>query len=372
MSNKRFTIKPAIILFLAALLISSTTWKVAVLMHFTATSATAMANTTSDDTEDTSGFIQGVWVSLYDYKSAGLYNKSKSKFTSNANKYFKKLKKDGINTIYFHTVPCNDAIYPSEYLSWSPYMFKSEPGYDPLEILVNTAHKHKISFHAWINPYRKTLKKVYNPGKESSTNRIVRIIKEIIENYDVDGIHFDDYFYPARTKGTQLYNVSIAKRKKAINKMVKKVYSTIKDYDEELLFGISPAGNAGYAESIGCDLKTWLNSEGYMDYIIPQIYWSDQYIINGKITTLFTNRLNQWIKLDKNGTPMYIGLGLCLGGGHSSSDIGWNRKSNNIVTQIKQLKRKDCDGFVLFSSASLYSDTAKKEVKNYRSYINSQ
>lgn len=313
--------------------------------------------------------IQGVWISCIDYKSAGLYNKSRSKFTSNADTYFKKLKKDGINTVYFHVVPCNDAIYPSEYLSWSSYMFISAPDYDPLEILVDTAHKYKMSFHAWLNPYRKTTKVIYDPGKASSTNRIVRIIKEIIENYDVDGIHFDDYFYPSRTKGAQLRKVSVAKRKKVINKMVKKVYQTVKNYDENLLFGISPAGNVEYAKSIGCDVETWLSEDGYMDYIVPQIYWTDQYRVNGKITRMFTNRLNQWVELNKNDTPMYIGLGLCFGGSRRPNDLGWSRKNNNIVTQIKQLKRKGCNGFVLFRSTSLYSGSTKKEVKNYRAYI---
>lgn len=75
--------------------------------------------------------------------------------------------------------------------------------------------------------------------------------------------------------------------------------------------------------------------------------------------------------LNTNDTPMYIGLGLSNGGKHSASDLGWSRKSNNIVTQIKQLKRKDCKGFILFSSSSLYSSSSKKEVKSYRNYINS-
>lgn len=206
--------KFAIILFLTTVLTGGAICK-ASLKTYISTPATAAAIIADDSTETVPNFIQGVWISLFDYENAGLYNKSKSKFTSNADTYFKKLKKDGINTIYFHVVPCNDAIYPSEYLKWSSYMFKSAPSYDPLEILVNTAHKYKMAFHAWLNPYRKTLKTIYNPGKKSSTNRIVRIIKEIIKNYDVDGIHFDDYFYPSRTKGAQLYNVSVAKRKKS-------------------------------------------------------------------------------------------------------------------------------------------------------------
>lgn len=250
-------------------------------------------------------------------------------------------------------------------------MFESDPDYDPLDILIDTAHKHGMSFHAWINPYRKTLDVIYNPAKTSSTNRILRIVKEIIKNYDVDGIHFDDYFYPSRTKGAQFYQVSVAKRKTVINKMIKTVYRTIKNYDKDLLFGISPAGIVDYADSLGCDLEAWLGDEGYLDYIVPQIYWSDQYVMDGKVTALFSNRLNQWIALNKNDTPMYIGLGLYRCGSSSTTDLGWSRKSNNIVSQIKKLKRKGCEGFVLFSASYLYSNSTQKEANNYRNYIHS-
>jgi uncharacterized lipoprotein YddW (UPF0748 family) len=313
--------------------------------------------------------VQAVWISFGDYKSAGLYNKSKATFTSNANSYFKKLKKDGINTIYFHVVPCNDAIYPSEYLSWSHYMFKKAPSYDPLEILVKAAHNNGMYFHAWINPYRKKMGTIYNPAKSSSLNRIKRIVKEIIQNYDVDGIHFDDYFYPSRSKGSQYYSVSVKRRKQVINKMVRTIYKTVKNEDESLLFGISPAGNIEYAESLGCDLETWLSEDGYIDYIVPQIYWSDQYRMNGKTVALFSERLEEWCELNENDTPMYIGLAMYRAGSRISSDLGWRRKSNNIVAQIKKAKNADCQGFVLFSSSYMYRSSSKKEMKYYRQYI---
>lgn len=360
MKHKKFIKKSAAILILIAIFLG---------FQFMFIPSTVKAQASSVSGRSVLKGIQGVWVSFHDYNSAGLCNKSREQFAANADTYFKKLKKDGINTVYFHVVPCNDAIYPSKYLSWSIYLSASEPDYDPLEILIETAHTYEMSFHAWINPYRKTMDVIYNPAKTSSTDRILRIVKEIIYNYAVDGIHFDDYFYPSRAKGAQFYNVSVAKRKSVINNMIKKVYRTVKNCDEDLLFGISPAGIVDYADSLGCDLKTWLSEKGYIDYIIPQIYWSDQYLMDGKITTLFTNRLNEWIALNTNDIPMYIGLGLYRSGSISSTDLGWSRKNNNIVTQIKQLKRKGCEGFVLFSSAYLYSSSAQKEVRNYRAYI---
>lgn len=116
MKQKELSRKSAIILFLTAAFIGCIV---------TAKTAHATGNPALTG-------IQGVWITFFDYKSAGLYDKSENIFSANADTYFQKLKKDGINTVYFHVVPCNDAIYPSQYLSWSSYMFQSEPDYDPL------------------------------------------------------------------------------------------------------------------------------------------------------------------------------------------------------------------------------------------------
>ena len=75
-------------------------------------------------------------------------------------------------------------------------MGKKTPNYDPLAILVESAHKYGLKFHAWMNPYRITQKKIYDPAKKSTTSRIMLAVREVIDNYPVDGIHFDDYFYP--------------------------------------------------------------------------------------------------------------------------------------------------------------------------------
>ncbi len=313
--------------------------------------------------------MRGVWIAYVDYANLGLYNKSEATFTRNADKIFKQLKKDKINTVFFHVVPYDDAIYPSEYLGWSKKMFKKEPAYDPLEILIETSHKYGISFHAWINPYRKSSGKSYNPGKAASTKRIVNIVEEIVTNYDVDGIHFDDYFYP---ENGQFKKVSVSKRKKNVNKMVKTVYQTVKQINPDVVFGISPAGNLQYARSIGCDLETWLSQSGYVDYIVPQIYWTDDYKLNGKKYKMYTNRLNEWIAINQNETPMMIGLALYQSGTRSRVDKGWSKRSNNIVKQIKQQKKAGCQGFVLFSGTYMTNRSARKEMKNYRKYIKTE
>ena len=316
--------------------------------------------------EETLTDMRGVWVAFVDYKNMGLYNKTEEEFRINADSMYKKFKKDKINTVFFHVVPCNDAIYPSDNLKWSKYMFEKAPAYDPLSILIELAHENGISFHAWINPYRKKIGMSFNPGKASSIDRIVDIVDEILENYQVDGIHMDDYFYPSNG---QFKKVSVQKKKTNVNKMIRKVYAVVKGKNPDILFGISPAGTVTYAESIGCDLKTWLSQDGYIDYIVPQIYWSDKYKLNGRMTKLYTQRLKQWTELNQNGTPMMIGLALYRAGTKDRLDTGWKKKNNLIVTQIKQEKNAGCQGFVLFSSTYMYNKSGKKEMKNYRKYF---
>ena len=215
MTQREFRKKSFIILGLTVLLLICMVWDTTAFRHSSGESSSAATKTTKTASSVSTGSalvtdVQAVWISFGDYKAAGLYNKSQSAFQANANKYFKKLKKDGINTIYFHVAPCNDAIYPSKYLKWSSYMFESAPDYDPLEILIQTAHKNKMTFHAWLNPYRKKMGVSFDPGKASSLKRIRRIVAEIVQNYNVDGIHFDDYFYPAKAKGAQFSKVSVA------------------------------------------------------------------------------------------------------------------------------------------------------------------
>ena len=355
----------------------------------------------SDNVHDNASqntYIKSVFIAYYELEGFTKNNDEKT-FKKEISKAFKELANKGFNRVTVQVRPCADAFYKSNYFPTSEYMFGYQGAkliYDPLEIMIDTAHKYDLSIEAWINPYRvsqrndfsllaknnialkwqNTSKLIvldngiyFNPCYNEVTDLIVKGVKEILLNYNVDSLCFDDYFYPAKGKGAQFNRVSIAKRKQVINKMVRTVYQTVKAQDSNMLFGISPAGNIEYAGSLGCDLSTWLSNDGYIDYIVPQIYWSDQYRLGGKVTSLYTKRLNKWIKLNKNNTPMYIGLATYRAGTYSSSDLGWKRKNNNLVTQIKKEKAAGCDGFVLFSSSYMYRSRAAKEMNNYRNYI---
>ena len=309
--------------------------------------------------------VRGVWVSCFEYADLGLNDKSEAEFRTNANLLFSRIRANGCNTVYFHVRSYDDAIYPSSVTGWSKRISKKGKAlpYDPLKILVDSAHRYGLSFHAWMNPYRVTQKKILDPALPETNDRIVAQVREIINKYKVDGIHFDDYFYPTNQK--KYKKVKKAARMKNVNAMVRRVYSTVKKKSKRLKFGISPAGSMDYCESIGADIKTWMSRTGYVDYIVPQIYWSDQYIMSGKKTALFKKRLAEWRSYNKRDVPMYIGLALYKAGYSLKEDPGWKKKSGNIADQLSQIRAGNTEGYVLFSYTDLYRSGAAKEVKNY-------
>lgn len=306
---------------------------------------------------------RGVWVSCFEYDDIGLAGKTEKEFRQNANTLFYNIKANGCNTVYFHVRSYDDAIYPSKVTGWSERMTKGRTlTYDPLKILISYAHKYGIKFHAWMNPYRITGKKVLNPGESETTERIVAQVKEIIR-YPVDGIHFDDYFYPTNEKK---YNkVTKEERMKNVNEMVKRVYQTVKSKKKTLKFGISPAGTLKYCEKIGADVKTWMSVKGYVDYIVPQIYWSDDYILqNGEKYAMFRETLAQWRALNTRDIPMYVGLAAYKAGEKDKQDKGWKKRTTNLSNQLKQIRKGNTEGYVLFQYSDLNRSGAWKEVKN--------
>ena len=218
-------------------------------------------------------------------------------------------KANGLNAIFFHVRPFGDALYPSAYYPWSHLVTGTQgqapaDGFDPLGYAVEAAHREGIQLHAWLNPLRIMLHsgtyppslaednpyviwrgdddpsnddwvidyrkgKYYNPAIPQVRERIVAGVREIVERYNVDGIHWDDYFYPApddsfddsaaysryRAEGGSL---SLAAwRTENISTLVRAVYSAVRQADPTCVFGISPAGNIGNCLDAGADVNTW-------------------------------------------------------------------------------------------------------------------
>lgn len=249
-----------------------------------------------------------------------------------------------LNTIIFQIRPSNDAFYDSKIHPWSRYLTGEEgkdPGFDPLTFMIEETHKRGMEFHAWVNPYRVTTKSItndyskeevlkelapsnyarlnpqltisdqngyllYNPGEPQVKEMIQRTIDEIITHYDVDAIHFDDYFYPSnglkQNEDINTYlqykrnNESIDDfRRRNVDEMIQSISELIKNHNQQknkhIQFGISPfgiwrnkqtdplgsytTGNQSY-DTMYADTKKWVEQE-WVDYISPQIYWEIGY-----------------------------------------------------------------------------------------------
>lgn len=307
--------------------------------------------------------VRAVWFAYVDFKDLGLHNKSEKEFRKNAKAFFEKAEDYSINTVYFHVRAFRDATYKSKTFKMNRYLWDKEEEipYDPLEIMIELAHKYGMELHAWLNPYRNYQldQKILDPASQSSTEEILTCVEEVLTGYKVDGIHFDDYFYQEGSK------TPVDEKKANVNRMIKSVYETVKSCGEQFQFGISPAGNVSYCESIGADVKTWLSEDGYVDYIAPQIYWTDEHSASWR-DKMYSDTLDEWIAMNKNKAPLYVGLALYRTGEKADDDPGWGRADDNIAKQIAQLREKNCGGFALFSARDFKRKGAQKELVNYK------
>lgn len=261
---------------------------------------------------------KAVWISYIDLAPM-LTGKSEKEFRHDFEQACENIKGLGCNTVYVHVRAFGDAYYSSKLFPWSKGVCGNidlKPDFDPLEIMIDCSHESGLSFHAWINPlrcetevniqkisdnfkirqwydnpekYDEYLVKVreddfywLNPAISDVRRLIADGVKEIVENYKVDGIHMDDYFYPTTEKyfdaGAYVeaaVQVTLDEwRLDNCSQMVREIYKTVKTYNSEILFGISPQGNIenNYAYMFA-DVKLWASTEGYLDYIAPQIYF---------------------------------------------------------------------------------------------------
>ena len=347
----------------------------------------------------------GIWVPFMALTTA---DKTEEAFKQNFDNIVRISREHGVNTLFVHVRPYCDALYRSSYYPWSHILTDTQgqdPGYDPLQYMVETAHENGMQIHAWINPLR--VKTAATPAELSADNPysemkgeypyyfmeyegavylnpayphvrtlIANGAVEIVKNYDVDGVHFDDYFYPtqegtvdaeAYERYTQTTEVPVPLqmwREANINALVSEVYEKIKRQNGSVLFGISPSGNIGNNYKIGADVKTWCAIDGYVDYICPQLYYSYD-----SETLSYTDALSQWLELPQhNNLDMIIGLALYKAG--TDVDEGtWLVSSDIIKRQIEQAREVDCAGVILYSSEYLEREETAKEVENAMAVI---
>lgn len=296
--------------------------------------------------------LRGVWIATVaniDWPSSK--NETSRQQIDELKNIFQKLSAAGINTVYFQVRTECDALYNSRYEPWSYWLTGKqgrapEPFYDPLEIAVEEAHSRGMEIHAWLNPLRVMksddnftpagnnimnihpdwiLKfgkfKMLNPGIPAVRNYVAQIVGDIIRRYNVDGIHFDDYFYPYTPKISnqdyktfRRYNNGIKNidnwRRDNINRLVAEVHDTIESVSSKLKFGISPfgiienkyAGTRGFEayNILYCDPLNWIKHKT-VDYLVPQLYWE-----LGNASANYRDLLVWWASVSR-GVGLYIG-----------------------------------------------------------------
>ncbi|OIP82207.1 MAG: hypothetical protein AUK44_08310 [Porphyromonadaceae bacterium CG2_30_38_12] len=313
--------------------------------------------------------------------------------------------KTNINAIVFQIRPTADAFYSSTLEPWSHWLtgkqgLRPESYYDPLQFVIEEAHKRFIDVHVWLNPYRVTNsdninllsknhlffknrnlfvkygdKYYFDPGMDETRDFLNQVVEDIVERYDIDGIHFDDYFYPYRVKGEEfpdnksfaiyprgyLPNQKDDWRRNNVNLVISELQHTIKSIKPWVEFGISPfgvwrnkskdsrgsdtqGGTTNY-DDLYADILKWLQ-EGSIDYVVPQLYWE----IGKKIVDYPV--LAKWWSENSYGKNVYTGLYASQLGVKQASEA-WH-KGNEVARQLALNKTIPMiDGAVFFSVKAL-------------------
>ncbi|MDA0986559.1 MAG: family 10 glycosylhydrolase [Bacteroidetes bacterium] len=365
--------------------------------------------------------FRGAWIATVtnlDWPQSGVTNSYSQQ--SSLTSMLDNLKNCGINTVVFQIRTECDAFYNSPYEPWSRWLTGTQgktpdPFYDPLEFAINEAHKRGIELHAWFNPYRaerssgsyptaanhvtktnpewilnfSTLK-MLDPGLPNVRAHVLKIITDVLKRYNIDGIHFDDYFYPYPSNPTLPNGITTEDnstftnfsrgftnikdwRRDNVNILVKAIYDSIKTIKPWVKLGMSPFGiwkNGVPTGIVGldaynviyCDPVSWLQGK-YIDYVSPQLYWpfggSRDYA-----------KLLPWWSSQKNGRHLYVGQAA-----YRITDSDWN--SSEIPNQIRLNRTNNlAEGSLFFrtnqgliNNPKGFYDSLKRDLYYYKTLL---
>jgi uncharacterized lipoprotein YddW (UPF0748 family) len=306
-------------------------------------------------------------------------------------------KRNGLNALVVQIRPATDAFYPSPYEPWSQWLTGKQgtppqPYYDPLQFMIEECHKRGFQFHAWMNPYRAVFDRkkstvapthitrihpewfvnygdhsYFDPGNKEAQAFVINVVKDVVNRYDVDAIHFDDYFYPYKVAKKEFPDNSTYKkygngltkedwRRSNCDSIIVGLSRAIKKINKKCQFGISPFGiwrnikndsingsntNGGSSnyDDLYADILLWLKSD-WIDYVVPQLYWEFEHKVAPYQILL------DWWDAHTYGKHLYIGLGIYRAGSNAS----WKDKTQ-LPRQIDALRTKsNVKGMVFFSS----------------------
>ncbi len=318
--------------------------------------------------------MKGVWVStVYNLDYPAKATTNAEELRRQADEILQGSADMGMNAVFLQVRPCADSLYPSEIFPWSVYLTGSQDAapsqsFDPLAYWVEKAHSLGLELHAWINPFRVTRggqeewekssaqsparlhpdwvvayegNYYFNPGIPEVRELVIQGAEEIAKNYDVDGVHLDDYFYPGTDfddqqtftqYGGEFKDIADWRRDN-VNRLIKELGERLQAADPDLSFGVSPAGVWANKESLAegsdprgnqtyftayADTRRWVK-EGWLDYICPQIYW---YI--GHKNADYKTLANWWAQtVEGTGVRLYIGMA-DYQAGNENPDSPWH------------------------------------------------
>ena len=372
--------------------------------YTTNAASTAACSITPDETQFPKRQLRAVWVASVaniDWPTqTGLsVDAQKQQFIN----ILDKVQQMHMNAVVVQVRPTADALYPSKLFPWSQWLTGvqgQDPGYDPLAFMVQEAHQRNIQFHAWFNPYRISLgtdlsklapnnpailhpdwvvsyggKLYFNPGLPEVKQYITAGIMEVVNNYDIDGVHFDDYFYPYPVAGQafpdqatyQQYGSGFstigAWRRDNVNKLVQGLDEAIKQVKPYVQFGISPFGvwrnqstdPTGSATQAGvqdyddlyADTRAWIKNH-WIDYIVPQVYW------NIGFQPAAYDVLVPWWAHEVAGTQVQLYIGMAV---YKIGLAGPWSDPNQMPNQLAlNLKYPEVTGAMFFSMKELWTN----------------
>jgi uncharacterized lipoprotein YddW (UPF0748 family) len=312
------------------------------------------------------------------------------------------------NTVVLQVRPAADAFYPSPYEPWSQWISGVQgkapsPYYDPLEFAIRECRRRGIDIHLWLNPYRAEMditresltenhparrnpemfvtygkQRFFNPGLPQTRNHVAKVVGDLVRRYDIDAIHFDDYFYPYPLSGIEFPDADAFTRfprgfaayqkndwrRSNVDLIIKQLKDTIQSIKPHVEFGISPFGvwrnntvdirgsqtraGASNYDDLYADILKW-QKEGWIDYVAPQLYWHI-----GMEAADYTI-LSQWWSENTFGCPLYIGHGMYRIT-DDSPNIPW-RSSEEIIKQLNVIRATpNIQGSMFFSAKHLRSN----------------
>ncbi|MEV4224209.1 family 10 glycosylhydrolase [Nonomuraea sp. NPDC049725] len=307
------------------------------------------------------------------------------------------------NAVFVQVRPASDALYKSSIEPWTRFLTGTagkDPGWDPLPWLIEESHKRGMEFHAWFNPYRASYdadmsklpanhpakrhpgwtvkygdRLYYNPGLPQVREHVTKVVTDVVKRYDVDGVHFDDYFYPYPGEGGTFDDAAAFTkygkgkkladwRRQNVNKLIAQVDEAVHATKQHVKFGVSPfgiwrnksddpsgsaTGGMSAYDSIFADARAWIKA-GTVDYVMPQLYWS-----RGHKTASYKALAPWWADaVEGSGVHLYIGQALYRVG--ARDEAAWTKPGELSAHLTLNRRHEQIRGDVYFSAKQLLTN----------------